>query len=648
MRTLRPALLALLCAPLCALLAFGCSDGPDGSNKADGGGDGSGGDGSGVLDGAGDGAGEDAADDGLVGDGNGDASDSADSADTQTEPVACKADEACNRALDAGGLCHGACLPQPRAPHCPRTPLHGLCHQDGVVEPATVTVTVGDIVVSPVDPPATAKTGDIVNVVYALQRKPGGAPGAKVTAQVLGKAGKHWALWGIGQGQAKSVEVGDTPVLVTVAVRAVGWDLLDHAHEVAVLTVNGVDVPTYTVLSFAGANAITCGDFAFPPQFNGCDEGPCSAGYPQGRCCGGVFYPSAACCVDSDCPIGVCADGRCIRRVPDNPTGRSLISGHLRVLWVVADEPGVGGPDLCTDRTEALRSSLGLPQIEGIFADMLQKRLGPGADVLVPLALQWKVLAGLHQTPIGDGDEPTFDQWRQTVKAALQQQGCADTDFADFDVVILSRPKLYLEGYAGHVYGGGFVGLRQIAHPRLTAHEMMHTFGASDLYGDIAVQLQWSQALMGTNTSGDSPLGDDVAWAEVGLADINRDGVIDLAQYASQPESLQLASARAWIDKGPALYIRAEIGAQEAGKARALYYDVANVSVELADAGEAKTPDSFTHTVGFEGAVLDKVGAAIGSKIKVRVQAKHAFTGAGFTRTSLALDTTVELVVEAP
>lgn len=632
-------------ALLAALLGAACSSGaPDPRGPADG----AGSDGAAGSDAGQDGAQDAGADSADVSDGDAAGGDAADGADVPSVPVACGAEQACNRGLDNQGLCPGTCLAQPRMPHCPRAPLHGLCHPEAAPEPSSATVTVGDLVVTPLQAPSAAKTGDVASVVFALQRKPGAPAGSPISAQIQGKAGKHWTLWGIGQGQAKVVEVGDAAVLVSVTVKAIGWDLLDHAHEVAVLTVNGVDVPSYAVLSYAGADAIACGGFAFPPNSNPCGAEPCSVGYPQGRCCGGVFYPSAACCADADCPVGVCADGRCIRRVPDNVVGRSLMSGHLRVLWVVGGEPSLGGADLCTDRTAELGATLGLAKTEAVFSQILAKRLGQGAEVKVRLTLQWKVLAGLQQAAIDGGSEPTFAQWRQTVQAALQASGCSGADFADFDVVILSRPNLYLEGYAGHVYPGGFVGLRQVGQPRLTAHEIMHTFGASDLYGDVAAQLHWNQALMGTNTYGDGPLSDDVTWAEVGLGDIDRDGVVDLAQFASEPESLQLASLKAVLDKGPTLYLKVEIGALEAGKARALYFDASQVSVALLAAGEAKAPDAFSHTAAFDGAALAKAGVAVGAKVQVRVTASHVFSGAGFVRKTLTLDTTTEVAVSGP
>ncbi len=649
-RGLRGLLYALL------LVAMGCST-PDESGTADTAGDAVDAAGDGIAD-AGDDATLDAADTGTdAGDAAedaaetdvADADDALDVADTSGPPVACGAEEACNRPLDAAGLCAGACLPQPRAPHCPRAPLHGLCHPEGVAEPSNVTVTVGDVEIWPVEPVAAAKTGDVRNVVFALRRKPGLPAGGTASVTVQGVAGKHWTLWGIGQGQSKTVEVGDTPVYVTVVVRAVGWDLYDHIHEMAVLMVDGSAVPAHGVLSYAGPDAIACGGFSFPPTLNDCDGGgSCAMSYPQGRCCGEVFYPSAACCVDTDCPTGVCADGRCIRRIPDNHIGRSMIAGHVRVLWVVANEPGIGGEDLCTDRTAELAGTIGLAKVEQIIGDIVAARLGANPDLAVPLTWQWKVLAGLHETSLDPQGEPKYDAWRAQVEAALQAKGCADTDFADYDIVVLSRPKLYLEGFAGHVYPGGFVGLRQIVHPELTAHELMHTFGASDLYGDIAVALQWNLALMGTNTYGTAPITDDVTWAEVGLGDVDRNGVVDLVQFASAPEQLTLAKVGAVLDKGPTLYIRADVGATEAGVERSLYYDGTAFTIELVAAGESKPSDDYSHTAAFDGAALDKAGVAIGAKVKVRVHGSHTFTGAGFVRKTLSLDQTLDVQVQAP
>lgn len=586
------------------------------------------------------------AEDGAA-DATGDVAADAGAADVdQPAPQACGVHSACNRPLLGDGTCPGACLPQPQGPHCDRAPQHALCHVDPVVEPKTATVTVGDVTVEPLQWPAQASTGETHTLRFALTRA--GQVNAPVALTAV--AGPHWQIIATSFTQGGSIAVGGQPVVVEVTVLAKGWDLYDHAHDVAVLQVDGQAVAVYSVLSYAGPGAVACGGHSFPSKWSGClGGGECSLSYPQSRCCGGVFYPSAACCVDADCPIGTCADGRCIRRTPDKVLGRSMISGHVRVLWVIANEPGVGTADLCDDEQATLADKLGLDTVEAVFTQFLAARLGAGADVAVPLKMQWRVLAGLQVNAIDDDKSPSFEQWLPQVVQALTDAGCQAVTFDDYDIVILSHPKLYLHGYGGRVFPLGKIGLRSIDKPLLTAHEIVHTFGAGDLYGDIAVKLHWDHALMGTNTYGDKPVTDDVCWAEIGLGDVDRNGVIDLVEFASAPDGLLLEGATAVLEgKGPSLHVLPRIRASEGATTRRVYFDAEQFQVELVGTDAVVGLDAFLHEAVFEGAIMAGLDLQVGGKIGVRVTGKHVFTGEGFARKTLALDQTVEVEIKAP
>ncbi len=565
-----------------------------------------------------------------------DAGADADAADTSPPPAACAAASACDQLLDANGLCAGTCMPQPQAPHCPRTPLHGLCHPTAAPEPTNVTATMGDIIIEPLQVPASAKTGEY-HVVRLRLRRPG--PGS-VEVTLGAKAGKHWSLIATSFNLGANVTLSDIPLNVDLTLKATGWDLLDHAHEVAQLLVNGKGVPVVSVLTYAGEDAVACGGFSFPPS---------APEYGQGRCCDGVFYPSAACCVDSDCVQGICADGRCMTRAPQSRIGRAMALGNLRVLWVVANAAGVGTPAICDDETQALRTTLGLPQIEGIFAAALAGRLGPTPSITAPLQFNWTVRAGLQiGVNINETKDLPYPELRDKVGQAMAAAGCKGVDFTDFDIVVLSHPKVYLEGFVGHVYANGWVGMQRIDAPRLTAHELMHTFGAGDLYTDVGGKLQWDHALMSTNTSGDKPLSDDVAWAEIGLADVDRNGVIDLVERASLPDGLVLQSVHAHIDKGPTLYLTVDLRASEAGVVRKLYFDAEAFDLSLVGTAAHSKLDDYKVQAQFDGPVLDTIGAKIGGSVKVRIKGSHTFTGAGFKRQTLSLDETLTVSITGP
>ncbi|MCO4764477.1 MAG: hypothetical protein KC502_23410 [Myxococcales bacterium] len=565
---------------------------------------------------------------------------------TDVGALPCQSGAACSWLLTKSGGCAGTCIPQPTAPRCPRSPRHALCHPTAAPEPQTATVTVGQVEVSPVNWPAEAASGQTHKLTWSLRRLGAGTTATNLQLQM----GTHWQLVSATFQPGETISVTATPMTVSVTAKAIGWDLFDHAHQVASLVVNGTAVPVLSELSYGGADAVSCGGRAFPPKYNGCKAGEtCDRRYAQGRCCGAVFYPSAACCVDTDCALGACADGRCIRKIPDFTVGTRLLSGRIRVLWVIGNEPKVGTPSLCDNETASLSATMQLSTVETVFQNLLATRLGPKPDIAVPLQFQWTVLAGLQLTTIDPSSEVPFEKWRPQVVKALQDAGCKQGSFDDYDVVILSHPKMYLGGYSGRAFTGGFIGLRGISHPFLTAHELAHLFGASDLYGDMAVLLHWDRALMGVNTAGKKPISDDVIWAQVGLGDVDRNGVIDLVEYVSAPDSLTVTAASAVLDKGPTLYVHVTVRGVESGVVRKIYYGGDAFTVDMTGSATAPAPlDALQHRAEFGPAAVKAAGIAVGQTTKVTIKGALATMGPGFVPVKLPLDRTLSVVVTAP
>ena len=157
---------------------------------------------------------------------------------------------------------------------------------------------------------------------------------------------------------------------------------------------------------------------------------------------------------------------------------------------------------------------------------------------------------------------------------------------------------------------------------------------------------------MGTNTHGDSPPTDHVMWGQIGLGDVDRNGIIDLVEHASLPDAIVLDGLEVVLDKGPTLYVRPAIRAEEAGEVKKVILQAADFEVELlgsgGSAGPKKPLDGWSHEVLFDDADTDISALVVGDEVQIRVRGEHVFTGVDFERKALLLDETVVVQVEGP
>jgi hypothetical protein len=434
------------------------------------------------------------------------------------------------------------------------------------------------------------------------------------------------------------------------------WSVLDVSIAGTPLDPRGLRVAV--PIAFA-AGPRACGGRVYP-DFNTVE----GQNYGSARCCGGVFYPGAHCCADADCGGGTggarCADGICVLAAPHISYAGSPLAGPQRVLIVFVDEPEpkpdaprAAPTDVCTDLSAARGADLRLPLIAGWFADVARARVGR-----VLTDFRFTVLAGLKTQDFAPANDspPTYGA---ALEAFLMARGCTAGWGRDYDRVVIVSPRVQTGTHQGLVYATDRVA-QQVWSASIATHELAHTFGATDRYFDVGGTLQYGGALMSTVDRDPADLLDTVFWAESGLGDIDRDGVIDALAYARAPDLLVVKELSVEANKNNrSLLVNVRVGAREGG--RSLVVVPREVRVELVGAGASAVMDIDGHRPGvapadrdryatvlragdeITGAAFDDIVAA--KKVKARVRIDHAFTTATFARQTASLDETRELVV---
>jgi hypothetical protein len=180
-------------------------------------------------------------------------------------------------------------------------------------------------------------------------------------------------------------------------------------------------------------------------------------------------------------------------------------------------------------------------------------------------------------------------------------------------------------------------------NPYLTAHELAHSWGATDLYLDLGGRYQYARSLMASWLSNPPYPNDAVVWAEMGYGDVNRNRVVDVVEYAAIPETLAAVDAKAVITPKDSVEISFDIvGLQDGVQGRVF---VPSLDFNLPDytlQGQMWVQGDRPLLVVDRWQVdLDRMIAA--GTVAIDIVVRHTFTDANWTQRTLTLDTRLEI-----
>lgn len=561
----------------------------------------------------------------------------ADDGEVEPEPRACDDFEACDEWPDEAGICHGTCRSTDDTLRCTGAVEHGVCHALPSRVIPTEAVDFGDFTVTPVSWPADTRVGETHDLVIRVDNDGAAAlsiPFRWKAPDVFSFSEVSWE--GL---EAIALEPGQSALLtakITAAkanVFSIGGDII------ATFVFDEQAFEPRAVVRFAETEPIACGGEYFPESWcagEGCHES--RSYYVSARCCDEVFFPGALCCDDTDClGGGACVDGKCVFGVPALASADDAPIGHQIVRLVLVDShPQFADP--CADHYEEARHEIDFATVESWYDDLARRRLGRDA-----LDLRWVVTGGVATSDFLTGPNWWADYSRE-LDAWLEARGCPLFGGA-YDKVIVASSTVELMGYGGVYQGDGQIAVHSPYNAYLLAHELAHAFGATDLYLDLGGTLLYPNDLMGNQLSGPPHPGDKVAWGEMGFADLDRNGVIDVVELAAFPESLAVVDVRATITGKGTIEIGWEFRAVEDGVDKHVIVPRYGIEVPAAEASLEQSYAGRRKVVVFDETQLDLVAIEQAGVIEVTITATHRFTDRDWARRTLDLNQTLEVPV---
>lgn len=576
-------------------------------------------------------AAEDAAD---IADTQPDADDTSD-AEVDVGPHACEDFTACDAPLDADGLCPGTCRSTDDTLRCSGTVKHAVCHTLTPIEIPTEAIDFGDFTVTPVQWPSDAVIGESYDLEVRVDND-------LATPIVIPFRWKNPETWRIEEPSWAALaelplEAGGSAYL-TAKITAQHPTLFSAGGDIIVTFVFG-DTPyePRATVHFPDTEAIACGGEHFPASW--CPGENCYESrnfYLSARCCDEVFFPGAMCCDDTDCQGGTCVDGRCLFGAPNLGSANNVPIGHQRIRLVLVDShPQFSDP--CADHSEDLGAEIDLPTVEAWFDDLAERRLGRNA-----VDFRWIVTGGVATSDFLTGPA-WWDNYSRELNAFLEKRGCPIFDA--YDKVIVSSSTVDLMGFGGIYFDRGYIAAFSPYNPYLLAHELAHSFGASDLYLDLGGVFLYPQDLMGNLLSSPPLPGDKVAWAEMGFGDVDRDGVLDVVALAAFPETLTAANLTATLTAKNTVELRWEFVANEDDAVKQVVVPNFRVRVPAANADFEQTYAGRWKTVTFDGNQVDLAALEAAGVIELSLAATYRFTDRDWQPRALKLDETYHVTV---
>ncbi len=551
-----------------------------------------------------------------------DALDVRDSGEIQVQEK-CAAGQACNMPLEDDGTCPGQCIDQHYGLRCPGQVVDSLClPKDVEVEHGDTDKHIGALYVKVVKQPDISVIGDVKDLQIDITN----TSDAPVKTAFGFKNPGTWQILDSNFGGLTSITLGPhEKKSLTARIKAVTSNVLDPMKAVFSFIIgNGVFEP-YAVVGLPPGQGIECGGVNFPSRIQG--SGPKDYfRYRHAVCCDGVFFPGAYCCTNQDCDGVACIDGHCIDSVPLMPNANVLARGDIRVLMVIADNPDTDGFNPCIDSSDVL-TRIPFDQVKNFYKGMLRKETG-----LEDVNFQLRVAAGVDSSMFVDGHPKPMDYF-DAFKPWFARQCGVSTD--DFDKKIVVSGIIDLQGYAGMALKDGWVAVHSYERASLLAHELGHTFGATDLYINMGGRFQYARALMGNYPVQDltpSAALLMVMRGELGMTDADLDGVIDIVEFAKFPDKLDI-KVKATLVKGKGtLEITPMVAAIEndVQKRVALH----TVNIDIPDLGiVGKIISNITTAFPLTSAQVTSLQKE--GRINMAVNAQYSFTNKDFKRKTL-------------
>lgn len=571
-----------------------------------------------------------------------DTSDSSDGADGDAGPArACGPLEACDQLLDADGLCPGGCHSTDGSLDCADGVVqNAVCNALTPIPGLIETVDFGDFRVIPKDVPPHLTVGDSADFALTLVNDSDHAldlPFRLKSPDVFLIEGASW------QGVESWHLEPRASLDLTARITALKPTLLSGGSSIVASFIFGDDAvyePRVTV-HFLPSEPIACGGEHFPETW--CPDEHCyeSRGfYNSARCCGDVFFPGAVCCDDTDCGDDVCVDGKCVPDAPWLGSANNAAIGHQTIRLVLVDShPQFVDP--CADHFADVQGEIDFAAVQRWYDDLAQRRLGRDA-----VDFRWIVTGGVATSDFLTGSN-AWDDYSRDLQVWLAQAGCPIFDGdgnAAADKIIISSSNIELYGFGGYYMDRGRIAVFAPYNGYLLAHELAHSFGATDLYLDLAGPYLYPLELMGNWLATPPEPGDKVAWGELGFADVDRSGVLDVVELATFPESLGIAHATAVITKKNTVELRWEFVAREpvapAGPVvdKLVLVPRFHVRVPAAGADFDQQWSGRWKTLTYDGTQVDLAALRAAGEIELALTARYGFTDRDWVYRTLTLD----------
>lgn len=545
----------------------------------------------------------------------------------------CLPNEACNALLLDDSTCPLECIPQPTGIFCAGAAHNGLCCHE-VFENRPVRV--GALIVKPESWPVQAILGEVHTVRVSVFN----TSATTVTTPFWYKHPDNWEMLSCSfEGVSTLTIPSSDSVTLEAQLRALAPDILDSCNQTIISFYFGEGyLDIFASIAFPQEQSVECGGFYFPHDWCRNDVcGEIGQFYALSVCCDNIFYPGSMCCNNQDCLQGTCVDGRCVAEVPSNPNANNIPLGHQSILLVLLDFDFPTSISICDDRSNDIRSLVPFEEASLFIENLVLQRTHRDF-----VDFRWTVITGITTKEVAQ-DVTLFTEVMELLDQYLASHNCPT--FSQFDKVIVSSPIFDLQGWGGQAMDRGRIAVLSPMNPYLLAHELAHTFGASDLYLDAGGKFQYQKDLMGNNLGGLGEPKDAVMWGEIGLGDIDRNGVIDLAEFAAFPEGLDIENLTANLTYKDSLELSFSFVGFEGNVAKRVV--LSNFRLELPEYNTGRDVSDYRRVkmVVFDSHELDLMTIAQRQKIMVRVSAELSFTDRDWKRKTLKLDKTMTVPV---
>ncbi len=452
----------------------------------------------------------------------------------------CDKNEACNNLLTEESFCEGSCIYQEHSCSCNGKPFNNLCYLFEIPTKPEYKDLIDDIRIVAPEIPEYVYEGVRFEIELTLTN----TASENRTLNYGYTNPENWEI------EAFNFEPSGTLYFEPKETKRLRFDaiaihpdiFIPYYTPIITFSFNDSNYELYSKILFSEKEGyLKCGTKYFPSSY--CTYQDCSgySNYNSAVCCNEIFYPGATCCTDEDCIDGVCIDGKCTFRVPGIFLANTTLIQNNRILIILSDFDEFEERDLCKNKYDTLRDALQIDVIENFYKKIILNR----TDREDIIHFKWEVLSGFKSERFINNNQYDFQSFKDALNNYINTELGCNIDFEEYDKLIIISPKIDLMGFGGMAFGNGFIGQILYSNGYLTAHELAHSFGATDLYLDLGGTFQYSLSLMGNNLGGYGFPEDKVMWGEIGLSDINQNGIIDLFEFARYPEKIIIENLKA-------------------------------------------------------------------------------------------------------